>query len=277
MRRIKVSSSPDWPPRADTVGGAGGAEDGDDRLPNRRQGVHRLSRLRRCRRRQTPGRAGGARGVGQNDYIRKRAEMLAGLGYTAFALDMYGGGQVADHPDSAKAFRQAVMSDLAVAAKRFDAAKAVLRRQPTVDGENVAAIGYCMGGTIVLHMARVGTDLDGVVSYHGGLATDAGATGQGEGAGAGVYRRGRSDGALRPGAGLRRRNAGRRRIPAGRLPGAKHAFTNPEADDLGQRFGMPLAYDKAADAGSWASELSQADFCPLIGSVRTSPMAFSQV
>ena len=93
---------------------------------------------------------------GQNDYIRKRAEMLAGLGYTAFALDMYGGGQVADHPDSAKAFRQAVMSDLAVAAKRFDAAKAVLRRQPTVDGENVAAIGYCMGGSIVLHMARVG-------------------------------------------------------------------------------------------------------------------------
>ena len=65
-------------------------------------------------------------------------------------------------------FRQAVMSDLAVAAKRFDAAKAVLRRQPTVDGEN-AAIGYCMGGTIVLHMARV----DGPRRrrlYHGGLA-----------------------------------------------------------------------------------------------------------
>ena len=107
---------------------------------------------------------------GLNAYARKRAEMLAGLGYTAFALDMYGTGQVADHPESAKAFSQAVMSDLAEAAKRFDAAKAVLLQQPTVDGTKVAAIGYCMGGSIVLNMARSGADLSGVVSYHGGLA-----------------------------------------------------------------------------------------------------------
>ena len=191
---------------------------------------------------------------GQNDYIRKRAEMLAGLGYTAFALDMYGGGQVADHPDSAKAFRQAVMSDLAVAAKRFDAAKAVLRRQPTVDGENIAAIGYCMGGSIVLHMARLGTDLDGVVSYHGGLATQTPAQPGKVKAHVLVFT-GEAD-PMVPSDQVQAfagemQQAGVAYHLVG-YPGAKHAFTNPEADDLGQRFGMPLAYDKAADAGSWA-------------------------
>jgi dienelactone hydrolase len=71
---------------------------------------------------------------GQTDYIRKRADMLAELGYTAFALDLYGSGQVADHPDTAMSFRQAVMNDLSVAEKRFEAARAVLAQHSTVDG-----------------------------------------------------------------------------------------------------------------------------------------------
>lgn len=74
-------------------------------------------------------------------------------------------------PNIAKALMQVVISDLPEAARRFDAAKSVLQRQPTVDGEKIAAIGYCMGGTIVLEMARMGMELDGVVSYHGSLGT----------------------------------------------------------------------------------------------------------
>jgi dienelactone hydrolase len=191
---------------------------------------------------------------GQNEYIRKRAEMLAGLGYTAFALDMYGGGQVADHPDTAKAFRQAVMSDMAVAATRFDAAKAVLLRQPTVEADKVAAIGYCMGGTIVLHMARLGADLDGVISYHGGLATQTPAQPGTVKAKVLVFT-GEAD-PMVPKDQVQAfvgemQQAGAEYMLVG-YPGAKHAFTNPEADDLGQRFGMPLAYDKAADTDSWA-------------------------
>ena len=49
---------------------------------------------------------------GHNPYARRRAEMLAGLGYTAFALDMYGGGRLAEHPDEAKAFMSAVTSNM---------------------------------------------------------------------------------------------------------------------------------------------------------------------
>ena len=56
---------------------------------------------------------------GHNPYARKRAEMLAELGYTAFALDMYGSGKLADHPDDAKAFMTAVTSDMPAAEARF--------------------------------------------------------------------------------------------------------------------------------------------------------------
>jgi dienelactone hydrolase len=101
---------------------------------------------------------------GHNAYARKRAEMLAELGYTAFALDMYGTGKLAEHPDDAKAFMQAVTANMPEAEKRFAMAKAVLQSHPTVDPDRVAAIGYCFGGGIVLHMARTGIDLDGVVS-----------------------------------------------------------------------------------------------------------------
>jgi dienelactone hydrolase len=191
---------------------------------------------------------------GQTDYIRKRAEMLAKLGYTGFALDMYGGGQVADHPDTAMTFRKAVMSEMSEAVNRFDAAKAVLLKQPTVDPEKIAAIGYCMGGTVVLHMARQGSDLDGVVSYHGGLATQTPAPAGAVKAKVLVFT-GEAD-PMVPADQVQAfvgemQAAGVDYTLVG-FPGAKHAFTNPEATDMGQRFNMPLAYDKAADEESWA-------------------------
>lgn len=191
---------------------------------------------------------------GLNAYARKRAEMLAGLGYTAFALDMYGTGQVADHPESAKAFSQAVMSDLAEAAKRFDAAKAVLLQQPTVDGTKVAAIGYCMGGSIVLNMARSGADLSGVVSYHGGLAAKTPAE-PGKVKAKVLVFTGQADPMVpteQVQAFVGEMQAAGVDYTVVGFPGAKHGFTNPEATELGQRFHMPLAYDPAADAWSWA-------------------------
>ncbi len=190
---------------------------------------------------------------GLNAYSRKRAEMLAGLGYTAFALDMYGTGKVADHPDTAKAFMQSVMSDVPEAARRFDAAKSVLQGQPTVDAEKIAAIGYCMGGGVVLQMARLGMDLDGVVSYHGALATQTPAQ-PGQVKAKVLVFTGEADplvptdqvqafvGEMQS-AGVDYSLVGYR--------GAKHSFTNPDADALGQRFSMPLAYDKAADNDLW--------------------------
>ena len=106
---------------------------------------------------------------GLNDYARSRAKQLAELGYTALAVDMYGDGKAADHPKDAGAFEASVMKDPQVALARLRAAMNALKKQATVDPEKIAAIGYCMGGAIVLNAARQGMDLDAVASFHGSL------------------------------------------------------------------------------------------------------------
>ncbi len=190
---------------------------------------------------------------GHNPYVRRRAEMLAELGYTAFALDMYGSGKLADHPDNARAFMQALMADLPGAEARFTAAKALLQQHDTVEAENIAALGYCMGGALVLHMARTGADLAGVVSYHGGLGTRTPAE-PGRVKAKVVVFTGAAD-PLVPAdqvqAFVGEMLAGAVDMELKAYPGVTHSFTNPDADEFGKRFGMPLAYDEAADADSW--------------------------
>src|SRR5512143_934897 len=107
---------------------------------------------------------------GLNDYARERARMLARLGYTALAVDMYGEGKTATHPDDAGKFSSELMQNFDTAKARFLAAEDFLKMQPTVDPGRIAAIGYCFGGGVVLNMARQGADLKGVASFHGSLA-----------------------------------------------------------------------------------------------------------
>ncbi|MDZ7747795.1 MAG: dienelactone hydrolase family protein [Halofilum sp. (in: g-proteobacteria)] len=190
---------------------------------------------------------------GQDAYARRRARMLAELGYTAFALDMYGNGKVAEHPEDAQAFMQSVMSDMERAERRFDKAHDLLRAHPTVAAGRTAAIGYCMGGGLALYMARVGKELDAVVSFHGSLGAQAGVPPAGIEADLLVLTGG-SDPFV-PDAQV---EAFRQAMEAAEVdyelhvyPGAKHAFTNPAADRLGAEFDLPLAYDAEADADSW--------------------------
>lgn len=190
---------------------------------------------------------------GHNDYARERARMLAEIGYTALALDMYGSDRVADHPEDAKAFMESLMSDMDVAEQRFDKAHDLLRAHPTVAPERTAAIGYCMGGGLALYMARTGKELDAVVSFHGSLGSQAGVDPDGTEA-ALLLLTGGAD-PLVPREQVQRF---RETMEAAGVthqvhvyPDAKHAFTNPEADRLGEEFGLPLAYDPGADADSW--------------------------
>lgn len=190
---------------------------------------------------------------GLNDYAKRRARDLAGLGYSALAIDMYGDGRNTDHPKDAKAFMQAALSDADAAAGRFKAGLELLKQQTQTDASKVAAVGYCFGGKVVLDMARQGVPLDGVVSFHGALATSSRAT-PGSVKARILVEHGSEDsmisdediGALNV-----------EMVKAGAdyqfvsLPGAKHGFTNPGAD-AHQKNGLDVAYQKAADERSWA-------------------------
>lgn len=190
---------------------------------------------------------------GLNDYARKRAKMLAELGYTAMAVDMYGDGKTAQHPDDAGKFASAVMKNMDIEEARFNAAVDIIKHQPSVDATRIAAIGYCFGGGVVLHMARIGTDLKGVISFHGSLATDTPATPGSIKAKILVFN-GEAD----------------KMIPSEQVaafkqemamadanyryvgyPGVMHSFTNPDADRFAKEFKLPLAYNKHADKDSW--------------------------
>ncbi|MEW6325928.1 MAG: dienelactone hydrolase family protein [Nitrospirota bacterium] len=191
---------------------------------------------------------------GLNDYARKRATMLAELGYTALAVDMYGNGTATEHADEAGKFSTQVSQNIDLARSRFNAALTLLQSQPTTDPERIAAIGYCFGGAVVLQMAREGLDLDGVASFHGSLGTE----------------RPAKKGAVKAKV-LVLHGADDPFIPKEQIatfeqemkqagvnykfivyPGAVHGFTNPDADRLGAANKMPIKYQAEADQASWA-------------------------
>jgi dienelactone hydrolase len=107
--------------------------------------------------------------MGLTDYEKKRAEMLAQLGYVAFCADIYGKGVRPQNATEAGAQAGKYKSDRQLLRARVNAGLDALRQQPLVDSKRVAAIGYCFGGTTVLELARSGADVAGVVSFHGGL------------------------------------------------------------------------------------------------------------
>jgi dienelactone hydrolase len=190
---------------------------------------------------------------GHNDYVRQRADMLAELGYTAFALDMYGSGKTAEHPEQAQEFMQAVMSNMDAAEKRFTKALELLRNHQTVDPEQTAAMGWCFGGGVVLHMARAGVDLDAVLSYHGMLATENPAEAGDIQAKVRVFTGGADP--MVPKAQVKDFKQEMRAAEADfkvySYPKAEHSFTNPEADQKAEKFDMPIGYNAKADADSW--------------------------
>ena len=190
---------------------------------------------------------------GHNEYARKRARMLAEQGYTALAVDMYGDGKQAMHPDDAGKFSSEVMKNFDSAKARFLAAADFLKQQPTVDPARIAAIGYCFGGGVVLNMARQGVDLKGVASFHGSLAGVQPAQAGRVKARLMVFN-GADDKFVSP---EQIESFKKEMTDAGadftfvNYPGAIHSFTNPGATALGKKFNLPLAYNAKADRESW--------------------------
>jgi dienelactone hydrolase len=194
---------------------------------------------------------------GLNDYARSRARQLAELGYSAIAVDMYGTGKVAQHPDDAKAFMQAAFAESDKMNARFNAAKALLADQESVDAKKIYAIGYCFGGGVVLDQARQGNDLAGVASFHGMLGTDAPAK-KGEVKTRILVATGAADPYVpteQVVAFVKEMTDAEAQFELLSFPGVLHSFTDTGATEKGQKFGMPAAYDENADQVSWAALL----------------------
>ncbi len=189
---------------------------------------------------------------GLTDYPRNRAKQLAELGYIAMAVDMFGDGKIAADPKEAQSLATPFYTNPQLAKDRLDAALNELKKYPQTDSSNVAAIGYCYGGFVVLNAAKLGADLKGVVSFHGYRSA------------ASVNKdllkakilvcHGAADQFVKP----EEVNAFKKSMDSVKADytfkvyaNATHAFTNPEATANGKKFNMPIEYNAAADTASW--------------------------
>lgn len=189
---------------------------------------------------------------GLTDYTKRRARELAQLGYIAMAIDMYGNGIQADNPDSAGKLATPFYTHPEKAKARFDAALEKLKTYPQTDPAKMAAIGYCFGGAQVIDMAKLGDDLKGVVSFHGNLMV---VPAKKELLKAQILVCHGADDKFVPMTEVDQFKHQMDSIGASYevkvYPGATHAFTNPAATELGQKFKLPIAYNAAADTASW--------------------------
>ncbi|MBU3660116.1 MAG: dienelactone hydrolase family protein [Flavobacteriales bacterium] len=190
---------------------------------------------------------------GLNDYPKQRALQLAKDGFIAVCLDLYGAGIVVDNPKDAGALAGVVYSDATILSKRFDAGHQAALKITGVQKDKVAAIGYCFGGTVVLNAAKMGADLDAIVSFHGGLK---GAPLQKGKLKASVLI---CNGAADKFVSSDEIEALKKEMKANKADfsfidyaDATHAFTNPFSTEVGKKFNIPIAYNQAADEKSWA-------------------------
>jgi dienelactone hydrolase len=189
---------------------------------------------------------------GLNDYVKNRARQLASLGYIAMAVDMYGNGRMGNDPAEAGNLATPFYQHPDMAKRHFDAAVEKLKGFEQTDTSRLGAMGYCFGGGIVLNMARMGEPLKGVVSFHGNLA--------GVPANKDLLKaqvlvcHGDSDKFVLPAevqAFKKQMDSIGANYKFVSYSNATHAFTNPQATELGQKFNIPIAYNAAADTASW--------------------------
>jgi len=192
---------------------------------------------------------------GLDDYPKKRARMLAELGYVAFAADMYGTGKVTEDRNQARDWMQEVTADVDGWRERASLGLKQLVDSGMVDADRTAAIGYCFGGASVLQMSYANLPVKGVVSFHGALPA-APEEVKGKIGPSILVLHGQADTFIAPEVVTNFRN---KLDEAGAdwemntYGGVRHGFTNPDADKRGMD---NLKYDARADARSWARMLA---------------------
>lgn len=186
------------------------------------------------------------------DYTKMRVRQLAELGYIAMAVDMFGDGKIAVNPKDAQALTMPFYKNPQLTKGRMDAAINKIKEYKQTDPQNIAAIGYCFGGYVVLNSAKLGADLKGVVSFHGNLNGV-------------IVDKNLLKAKILVCHGANDKFVSQRDVDEFKhqmdsvganyvfkvYPNATHAFTNPESTKTGKEFKLPIEYNADADKNSW--------------------------
>tara|TARA_B100000579_G_scaffold86539_1_gene67730 strand:- start:513 stop:1211 length:699 start_codon:yes stop_codon:yes gene_type:complete len=191
--------------------------------------------------------------AGKDDFVHKKAESLAELGYVGFAVDMYGDGKTGSDAAENESMMTPLVSDRDLLKARINSALEYGKSLSYVDSSKVAAIGYCFGGLVVLDLARSGANVSGVVSFHGLLmSSDINSSGLKSKV---LVLHGERD----PMVPLEMVDSFQKEMTEANADwqlhsygGAYHAFTNPDANDAS----LGTKYDKNADSRSWQSMIN---------------------
>lgn len=186
---------------------------------------------------------------GRSPFEENRAVAIAELGYVGFALDLYGKGVLGSGPEENTALMTPLLADRALLQDRINLAVGVLREQGEVDSGRVAAIGYCFGGLCVLDLARSGSDVLGVASFHGLFAPPEDLPNKSITASV-LCLHGYDDPMVEPQAVIdlaTELSASGADWQIHAYGNTQHAFTNPEANDPD----MGTIYDAKAERRSW--------------------------
>lgn len=188
---------------------------------------------------------------GRTPYIQDRSVMLNTAGYATLAVDLFGNGQTVETPSEAQGLATPFYKNPELGIARLNKYIQLAKLDPHVDASKIYVIGYCFGGTQALNLARSGSDIAGVVSFHGGLKTSMKSQGI-------KTRILAINGLADPFVPAKQRTDFKKEMKALKADykvvnykGATHAFTNPMATEIGKKYNIPVAYNKAADEGSW--------------------------
>ena len=190
---------------------------------------------------------------GVNNYITERAHQLAELGYVALAIDMYGNGSIAADTDEAGGLMTAVLEDMDKGTAALRAGYQLLLDQSLADQEKTAAIGYCFGGAMALHMARIGLPLLAVATFHGALGSFHTAE-PGSIQARILVCHGEADSMVTIddlASFKAEMDAAGADYEVNLYAGAKHGFSNRGADDNASKYGIDVGYNAEADQASW--------------------------
>jgi len=187
---------------------------------------------------------------GLTDYAKRRAHMLAELGYVAMAVDLFGNAQTTDDAATAGKWAGALKADRKVLRERANAGLEQLKKNPHVDATRLGAIGYCFGGATAIELGRSGADVKAIVTFHAALDSPTPADGKNI-KGRLLVCHGGDDNFETPKDLAAFEDEMRQNHVDWQMNvygGAVHSFTNPEAD----KHGIPgIAYNKRADERSW--------------------------